>query len=193
MQRHLYLLALPAAALVAAAGTACATGTAKPSAVPVPPTISPTISPTTRGQMSAQDRNWLTEIHQANLAEVEMGDIAQKKGSTPAVRSAGRTLATEHTDFDAKVTRVAGRLGVSLPPALAPADAAAANRLRGETGKTFDQDFLATMVSGHEKAIADTKAQIAQGSSPQVIALAKEALPDLRKHLAMLKKAQASG
>lgn len=196
MQRHPYLLALPAAALITAAGTACGAGAAKPTVPTVSPTGSPTASPTAsstaHGEVSAQDRSWLTEIHQANLAEVELGDLAEKKGSTPAVRSAGRMLATEHTDFDAKVTRVAGRLGVPLPTALAPADATAANRLRGETGKSFDQDFLAAMVSGHEKAIADTKTQISQGSSPQVIALAKEALPHLRKHLAVLKKVQAS-
>jgi putative membrane protein len=195
MQRHPYLLILPAAALVAAAATACGSGAAKPAAPTVSPTMgTPTMgSPTAHGGVSAQDRAWLTEIHQANIAEVQAGSLAAKKGATTAVRSAGRMLSTEHTQFDDKVRRTARRLGVSLPAAVAPTDAAAAQRLRGRTGREFDQDFLSTMISGHEQAIAQTQAQISQGSSPQVVALAKEALPHLRHHLAALRKAQSSG
>ncbi|MFL6056355.1 MAG: DUF4142 domain-containing protein [Actinoallomurus sp.] len=193
MQRHPYLLAIPAAALIAAAGTACGAGAAKPMVPTVSPTSSPTASPTAHGQVSAQDRSWLTEIHQVNLAEVEVGNLAEKKGATSTVRSAGRRLAHDHSHLDDKTTSVARQVGVSLPGAVAPADAKVADRLKTESGKTFDQDFLAAMVSGHEKAIADTKTQISQGSSPQVVALAKEALPHLREHLAMLRKAQSSG
>jgi putative membrane protein len=195
MQRHSYLLALPLAALVASAGTACSSGAAKPAVPTVSPTSgSPTMgSPTAQGRPSAQDRTWLSGIHQANLAEVEAGGLAAKKGATSAVRSIGRMLSTDHTQFDDKVTNAARRLGVSLPTAAAPSDAAAAQRMRGESGRTFDRDFLSTMISGHEKAIANTRTQISQGSSPEAVALAKEALPHLRHHLAALRKAQSSG
>ncbi|GAA4609147.1 hypothetical protein GCM10023195_36590 [Actinoallomurus liliacearum] len=188
MQRHPYLLALSAAAVIATVGTACGTGGAQPTV-----TVSPTTSPTGEGRLSQQDRSWLTEIHQVNLAEVELGNLAEKKGATSAVRSVGRRLANDHTHLEDKVTSVARRVGVSLPGSVAPADAEVAKRLKEESGKAFDQDYLATMASGHEKAIADTKTQISQGSSQQVIALAKQALPHLREHLAMVRKAQSSG
>jgi putative membrane protein len=185
MQRHPYLLALPAAAAIAMAGMACGTSAAQPTGA--------TVSPTSRGQVSAQDRGWLTEAHQANLAEIEVGGLARKKGTTSAVRSSGRMLVTDHTAFDGKVTRLAEHLGVSLPKTPAPADVAAAHRMRRQSGKSFDQDFLSTMVSGHQKVIADTRTEVSQGSSARVVALAKQALPELRKHLATLRKAQTSG
>ncbi|MEV0403848.1 DUF4142 domain-containing protein [Actinoallomurus sp. NPDC050550] len=191
MQRHPYLRALPAAAAIVTtavtvtAAPAFGAGAARPTSV--------TAAPTSRAPVSAQDRAWLREAHQANLAEIDAGGLAQKKGTTPAVRSAGRMLVTDHTAFDGKVTRLAERLGVSLPKTPTPEDAAAADRLQKESGKAFDQDFLSTMASGHQKVIADTRTQVSQGSSPRVIALAKKALPELRKHLAMVRKAETSG
>jgi putative membrane protein len=201
MWRHPYLRALPAAAAIfttavtvtagPASGVTVTAGPASGTAAAGPTSV--TISPTSRAPVSAQDRAWLGEAHQANLAEIEVGDLAGKKGTTSEVRTAGRMLVTDHTAFDGKVTHLAGRLGVSLPKTPTPADATVATRLRNESGKTFDQDFLSTMVSGHQKVIADTRTQVSQGSSARVIALAKQALPELRKHLAMLKKAQTSG
>ncbi|GAA0368599.1 DUF4142 domain-containing protein [Actinoallomurus spadix] len=193
MQRHGYLLALPAAAVLAAAGTACGAGGAQPSARTATPAVSPTASPAATGQPSEQDRTWLADIHQANLAEVEAGGLAAKKGATKAVREAGRKLVKDHTGLDRKVVATARRLGVSLPTTPAPADTNAADRMRNESGKTFDQDFLSTMISGHEGAIAKTKRQVSQGASPEVVSLAKQTLPHLQDHLAMLRKAQSSG
>ncbi|MCO6011232.1 DUF4142 domain-containing protein [Actinoallomurus purpureus] len=189
MQRNPYVRALPAAAAMVMTAVTVTAGPASGAARPT----SVMVSPTSRAPVSAQDRAWLREAHQANLAEIEVGELAGKKGTTAEVRSAGRMLVSDHTAFDGKVTRLAERLGVSLPKTPTPADATVASRLRNESGKTFDQNFLSTMVGGHQKVIADTRTQVSQGSSPQVIALAKHALPELRTHLAMLRKTQTSG
>lgn len=141
---------------------------------------------------SGQDRAWLVTIHQANLAEVQAGELAEKKGGTAAVRAAGAMLVTDHTASDAQVTRVAKSLAVALPGSAAPQDAAAAGRLANEAGAQFDHDFVATMMTGHQNVIAETQKQIAQGTAPQVKGLAQTTLPILRKHLATLRKASAS-
>src|SRR2546425_9389887 len=124
MRRHPYLRALPAAAAIV---TTAVTVTAAPAsgAGAARPT-SATAAPTSRAPVSAQDRAWLREAHQANLAEIDVGGLARKKGTTPEVRSAGRMLVTDHTAFDGKVTRLAERLGVSLPKTPTPDDAAVA-------------------------------------------------------------------
>ncbi|GAA4634094.1 DUF4142 domain-containing protein [Actinoallomurus vinaceus] len=191
MRRHLHLRALPAAAAIVTAAVTVTVAPASGAGAAGPTSV--TVAPASRAPVSAQDRAWLREAHQANLAEIDVGELAGKKGATSEVRSAGRMLVTDHTAFDGKVTRLAERLGVSLPKTPTPADTAAADRLRNESGKAFDQDFLSTMVSGHRKVIADTRTQVSQGSSTRVIALAKNALPELRKHLAMLRKTQTSG
>lgn len=138
---------------------------------------------------AGDDRQWLSAIHQANLAEVQAGELAERKSDSAAVRSVGAMLVTDHTRSDGDVTRTASRLGVDLPATAAPHDAAAAARLEDESGARFDNDFLATMITGHQKAIALTRTEIARGSSPAVTDLARETLPVLAKHLRTLRRA----
>lgn len=200
MKRHRYLPALPAAALVLAAAAGCGgTGSSEhggnidhPAGASSPASMAPSASAPAR-HLSAQDRTWLTFIHQVNLAEVTAGELAQKKGGTAAVRSAGKMLTTDHEALDAKVTKVAGGLGVSLPGSAPPDQEALAKKLENESGKRFDQDFLSNMITGHQQAIAKTQAEVGQGSAPEVKNLAQMALPDLKKHLSTLQKAQHSG
>lgn len=198
MKRHRYLPALPAAALVVAAAVGCSgTGSSEHGGNidhPEGATASAAPSASMPAQRpSAQDKEWLAFIHQVNLAEVAAGELAQKKGGTAAVRSAGQLLATEHQAFDAKVTEVARKLGVTLPATPAPDQKALAKKLQNESGSRFDQDFLSNMISGHQNAIAKTQTQVSEGSAPDVKNLAQTALPDLKKHLSALQKAQRSG
>jgi putative membrane protein len=143
--------------------------------------------------ISRQDRAWLQHLHEADLAEVEAGEMAAKKGASPMVRAAGTMLATDHDRFDTAVVRTARNLGVDLPGAAAPEDAAARDRLADEIGSTFDHDFTATMIINHEKIIDATQTEIRQGSSPWVTGLARQALPMLRKHRTTVQKAALAG
>lgn len=143
--------------------------------------------------VSGRDRAWLITAHQTNLAEVQAGELAERKGTTAAVRAAGRMLVTDHTQLDKKVVAVAHAVGVSLPEAAAPEDAAAASRFADESGAAFDHDFTSTLITGHQEVIAATQTEIGKGLAPQVTRLARQSLPTLRKHLATLRKASSSG
>jgi putative membrane protein len=179
MKRHPTRLTLATLALTGAA--ACAAGSATHAASTGTP------SP------SDGDRTWLAGAHQANLAEVQVGELAKKKGGTAAVRAAGAMLVTDHTASDTQVAHVAKGLKMTLPSSAAPADAAAASRLGDEAGAQFDHDFVSTMMTGHQKVIAQTQTEISQGSTPQIKNLAQSTLPVLRKHLTMLQKAAPAG
>jgi putative membrane protein len=181
MKRHLSMITT--VSLTLAGAVACSSSDA---------TRSAGVTSTSPPAVAKGDRAWLATAHQANLAEIQAGELARKKGGTPAVRAAGGMLVTDHTASDAQVTRVANSLNVTLPSAAAPADAAAATRLGNESGGQFDHDFLATMQTGHQKVIALTQDQIAHGTVPQIKSLAKTTLPVLHKHLNTLRKAAAT-
>jgi putative membrane protein len=185
MTRRSYSLA---GALAVAAGTlaqaACGTGSAgRDVAVTSPASAS----------VSAGDRAWLTGIHQANLADVQYGRLAERKGATTAVRDAGRMLATDHDAFDKKVIRLAEKLNVELPGAPGAGRLAVAQRLDKESGSRFDRDFTTTMTEEHRQAIARAQEEVRGGRSPEVTRLARAALPDLRRHLDMLRRASPVG
>lgn len=143
--------------------------------------------------VSSQDRHWLAEAHQADLAETEAGDNAAKgRATSPAVQSAGAMLASDHTALDEKITATASALHIPLPDYLSLDDAEAADRLSTETGSVYDHDFTSSMMTSHQKMIRDTQFEISHGSSPEVTGLARQALPVLRKHLAALQSAAAA-
>jgi putative membrane protein len=102
-------------------------------------------------------------------------------------------LATDHAALDQKVLHVASDLGVDLPATERSGQLARAQRLEKESGSRFDRDFVTAMVQEHEKAIGATEGEVRGGSSPEVTALARTALPGLREHLAILRKASPVG
>jgi putative membrane protein len=180
MARH--LLALAVGTLLVAMPACTSVGTGRRTAVAV-------TASSPGGTVSARDRAWLVTAHQANLAEIQVGRMAAKKGGSRAIRQTGAMLVTDHTKFDTEVTDVARRLGVELPGSASADDIAAAQRLDKESGVRFDRDFVTTMIAGHRNVIALTEAEVRQGSSADVTALARSALPTLHRHLAVLEKA----
>ena len=67
------------------------------------------------GPLSGLDREFVTKVRLAGLWELPAGQQAQQKGTTPAVRTAGRHLIEGHTFLDERVRDVAAKLGLELP------------------------------------------------------------------------------
>jgi putative membrane protein len=144
-------------------------------------------------RVSSQDRSWLNEAHQSDIAEIQAGESAAKgRATSAAVRSAGAMLARDHTALDHKIIAAASALRITLPDFPAHDAAEAADRLAKETGSRYDHDFTSTMLISHQKMISGTQAEISHGSSPEITALARQALPVLRNHLAALQAAAAA-
>jgi putative membrane protein len=64
----------------------------------------------------AQDKasqKFLKEAIEGNLAEVQMGELAQKNGKSDQVRSFGQMLQKDHSDANKKATAAANQMGVS--------------------------------------------------------------------------------
>jgi putative membrane protein len=149
--------------------------------------------PAPPGQVSAHDIRWLDQAHQANEAEVDTGQLAETNASTAGIRAVGATLVHDHSVLDAKLIRTATALRVRLVRWLTVTQDETSDRLGHELGAAFDHDYVASMMTAHEQMIAATRAEIQDGSSPRVIALARQTLPVLEKHLRMLRAVASSG
>jgi predicted outer membrane protein len=154
---------------------------------------SSTGQPVSAGRLSSADLNWLDQIHQADMAEVTAGELAETNGGTAGVRAAGAMLVHDHSAFDAKVVQVATKLRVNLVTHLTAEQYAASDELGKELGSEFDHNFTAAMTTGHQKMIAATETEIQRGSSPLVVSLAQQALPELEKHLRTVRAVAGSG
>jgi putative membrane protein len=135
-------------------------------------------------QSDATATKFLTDAIRGNIAEVKMGELAQQRGKSKAVREFGETLVTDHTMGLQKTSALAKTLGVT-PPTEPAADAIKMHEAMSKlSGEEFDRAFASHMVTGHEQEIAKYKEQTKDGGNPEVAALAKATLPTLEKHLA---------
>jgi putative membrane protein len=137
----------------------------------------------TTGLVFAQDqqaKSFLTEAIEGNLAEVQMGQLAQKQGTTQGVRAFGQMLEQDHTVANQKARAAAGELKIMPPTQPNSKQKADHDRLSKVIGTAFDAQFAEHMVMDHKEDIQ--KYEKAATMSNPAGAYAKEALPTLRKH-----------
>jgi putative membrane protein len=128
------------------------------------------------------DQNFLKQAIQGNLAEVELGKLAQEKSMNDGVRSFGDMLVKDHSASNAKATDVASALGVTAPTEPSKKQKMMYDRLSKLSGSAFDRQFARMMVDDHQKDIKEFEKE-AKSSNEQIAGFAKDTLPTLQKHL----------
>jgi putative membrane protein len=123
----------------------------------------------------------LTEAIQINLAEISVGDLAQKNGGSDDVKSFGKMLVEDHTASNTKATSLAQAKGITPPAEPNAEEKKMHDDLAKLSGAEFDREFAKAMVMGHEKAIA--KFEVVAKGDDDVAKFAQETLPTLQKHL----------
>jgi putative membrane protein len=136
------------------------------------------------------DTTFLTEAIQINLAEISVGDLAQKKGGNDDVKSFGKMLVDDHTASNTKATSLAQANGVTPPTEPKPEDKKKHDELAKLSGAEFDREFAKAMVKGHEEAIS--KFEAASKGDDDIAKFAQETLPTLQKHLKTAQSLESS-
>ena len=130
-----------------------------------------------------EDSTFLKTLAEGGRAEVEAGELAANKGTSDAVRKFGLMMTKDHGDANKKIAAVAKAKGLALPATFGLEKTEMLDGLRKQEGPRFDQEYLAHMVSGHEKTVELLKAEIASGDSSESKALAQDLLPTVQSHL----------
>jgi putative membrane protein len=137
----------------------------------------------------SDDVEFLVEALHTGMAEVEMGRLAQQRG-TPAVKEFGKKLESDHARAAQEIKVLLGTRNVTTPaePTVeADAHSAALAKL---SGAEFDAAFLKLMVASHEEAIEKYGAQTHANPNKQLSEFAAKTLPTLRAHLATAQSLQ---
>jgi putative membrane protein len=140
--------------------------------------------------LAKSDTAFLTEAIQINLAEISVGDLAQKNGGSDDVKSFGKMLVDDHTASNTKATSLAQANGVTPPTEPKAADKQKHDELAKLSGADFDREFAKAMVKGHEEAIR--KFEAASKGDDDIAKFAQETLPTLQKHLKTAQTLQSS-
>jgi putative membrane protein len=134
---------------------------------------------------------FIRDAIEGNLAEVQVGKLAQEKGQNDQVRSFGRMLESDHANANHEATSVADLLGVIPPTQPNEMQRAVYDKLSKLSGAEFDRQFVRSMIEDHEADVRKFESEA--NKNDQAAEYAKQTLPALRQHLRMAETLMAGG
>lgn len=158
--------------------------------LPTLPQRAPASAPTSP-VANLSDPNFMIKAAQDNLAEIQMGQLAQQRGATDMVKQYGQMMVREHTQANRELAQLATSKGVTLPKDMGAENRAIYNRLSGLSGTAFDRAYMAAMVTSHMKDVSLFRSKATQAQSPELKTWASSKLPSLVEHLQMARSAVA--
>lgn len=127
------------------------------------------------------NRMFMTKAMQGDLAEIQIGELAQQKGTNEKVKRFGEKLATDHGANLETAKSVAQSIGATPPTAPNATQKATYDRLNKLSGPQFDRKFAQHMVQDHKKDIKEFR-HVSKKSGP-IADFARQTAPKLRQHL----------
>ncbi len=140
--------------------------------------------------VSTSDKIFARKATWRGMAEIDMGKMAQEKGSSQDVRDFGAMMVKDHTANNDELASLAESKGVKLPRSLDPLNQKIADKLSGLSGAEFDKTYINDMVMGHEKMLALMKLE-ESSSDPDLKSFATKTSETVQMHLDKAKEIQS--
>jgi len=129
------------------------------------------------------DHAFLKNAAEGGKAEVELGQLAVEKASSPEVKQFGQRMVDDHSKANQRLEQVANKEGVTLPTSLDAKDQALKDKLSNASGEQFDHLYMSNMVRDHQQDVREFRQEANNGQDPDVKQFAQQTLPTLQEHL----------
>jgi putative membrane protein len=134
--------------------------------------------------LSQQDRTFIQEAGAGNLAEAELGQLAEQKAASPAIKEFGRWMYTDHELVGLKwLSAILRDEHESFQPTLTAEQTQLKQKLEGLSGTQFDQQYVQHMLQDHEKTVPVFEKEAKEGHNPAIRAYAQDMTPVIEQHL----------
>ena len=139
----------------------------------------------------ASDKQFLLNAAQGGMTEVELGKLAQEKGSSADVKQFGSHMVMDHSKANDQLKAVAAKKGISVPEALDAKHQAMVDHFSHLSGSAFDHAYVHAMVRDHEKDAAAFREASSNAQDPDVKSFAQDTLKVIQSHLSDIKSIQS--
>jgi putative membrane protein len=134
--------------------------------------------------ISPADQKMITDIAQANIAEIQTGRLALTKSQSPQVRAFAQKMIDDHTMAMQELQRLAQSTGASLPGDTDLLHKAIAAELGILSGDTFDRQYMSQVgVTDHRRTQELLEQTARSAGNPALRAYAQKMLPTVSRHL----------
>lgn len=129
------------------------------------------------------DARFAVDAANGGLTEVQLGKVAQDKGSDPRVKEFGKMMVDHHTKANDELKAIAADKNITLPAT--PGEDMEKNiaDISSKSGKDFDKAYIKQMVKDHEKTVKLFEDGQKNVKDAEIRAFIDKTLPVLKSHL----------
>lgn len=129
------------------------------------------------------DKSFMETAGEIGMAEVKLGQLAEKHTQNPEVRRLAAMMVKDHTAANSDMKKLAAKKKVTLPKELSAKHKSLADKLESDKSGDVDQEYTRAMVEGHSEAVELFDETAKSTTDEEVRALCEKMLPILRHHL----------
>ena len=149
--------------------------------------LSATLSPAPAAAQEAlvgADSSFIQMAGSLGLLQVKLGEMAQEKGSSPAVREFGKRMVADYTKANEELA--AGAKAAAFPaPVMLRQHKQILERFIRTGGSSFDKKYMAEMVSEHGDAVRLFRQESEGGRVASLKQLASRMFPAVQQQMAL--------
>jgi putative membrane protein len=138
--------------------------------------------------LSTSDATFMTEGARSGMAEVQMGQLAQRNGHSAAVKRFGQRMVSHHGQSNQEMMTLAQRKDITPPATIGAEQQRIYDDLAKLRGSAFDRAYARAMVQDHQEDLRSYRTEAADGTDPDVKAFAARQIPVLQEHLRMAQR-----
>jgi putative membrane protein len=144
------------------------------------------------GKISADDKHFMKDAMEGDMAEIQLAKLAQQKASSDQVKQFAQRMIDDHTKLDAQMKPMAQQFGVEAPADLSSKHKSVQSKLQGLSGNQFDQEYIKAMVNDHREDDQAFLREQTTAKDPTLKSAVTQAEPIIADHLRMAQDIEKS-
>lgn len=132
------------------------------------------------------DVRFMTDMAEACLIEIKIGNMAKQKGSDKRVKNFGAMMVKDLTKGRHRLDSLARIKKIQLPDSISWKNQLPINQLSAKTGKDFDRAYLEKMSGDYKNALSQFQHTAKSAYDPQIRAFASRNLMTVQRHLDLI-------
>lgn len=130
-----------------------------------------------------KDAKFLVNAAEINMVEVNLGKLAQQKGTLKSVKELGKMMEDDHSKSLNDLIALAKSKNMTLPTSTTNDAMDDYKKMNDKSVSDFDKEYSEKMVKDHKNAVDLFEKAANDGNDSDIKAWASNTLPTLRKHL----------
>lgn len=136
------------------------------------------------------EADFVKKAASSSLMEIELGKMASERAQNQGVKDFGAMMVKDHTKATEELKEAAKSGGAQVPEKMTEEHQKHVAKFKDLKGEQFDREYMALMVTSHEKGVAMFTSASKMATTPAIKNFATKTLPTLQAHLDHAKKLQ---